>query len=109
VIVTPWYERIAAIGHGTSTEMTPDEAIEIANKHEPDDPHEWSPEGQDVGLRCGDRVSVVPDDYGSAVFGNILAWTTDEIIIRHEDPSVGRVNLHFPRGGFDVAPAQTAA
>jgi len=41
--------------------------------------------------------------------GTILAWTADEIVIRHEDPSVGKVNVHFPRVGFDVAPAQRLA
>jgi hypothetical protein len=41
--------------------------------------------------------------------GTILAWTADEIVIRHEDLSVGKVNVHFPRVGFDVAPAQRLA
>jgi hypothetical protein len=43
------------------------------------------------------------------VHGTILAWTADEIVIRHEDLSVGKVNVHFPRVGFDVAPAQRLA
>ena len=50
-----------------------------------------------VGLLRGDWVSVTPDDYGNPVHGAILAWTADEIVIRHEDPSVGKVNVHFPR------------
>jgi hypothetical protein len=37
---------------------------------------------------------------------SLLAWTADEIVIRHEDPSIGKVNLHFPRVGFDTTPAQ---
>jgi hypothetical protein len=53
-----------------------------------------------------DWVSVTPDDYGNPVYGNILAWTPDEIVVRHEDPSVGKVNLRFPRVGFDVIPAK---
>jgi len=43
------------------------------------------------------------------VCGSILAWTPDEIVIRHEDPSVGKVNLRFPRVGFDAAPAERQA
>ena len=43
------------------------------------------------------------------VYGTVLAWTNDEIVIRHQDPSVGEVNLHFPRVGFDLAPAEKAA
>jgi hypothetical protein len=27
-------------------------------------------------------------------------------VIRHEDASVGAVNLHFPLNGFDVRPEQ---
>ena len=29
-VVDPWYARVAAIGHGKHTDMTPDEAIEVA-------------------------------------------------------------------------------
>jgi hypothetical protein len=29
-------------------------------------------------------------------------------VIRYEDPWVGRVNLHFPRAGFDVQPMKAA-
>ena len=54
-------------------------------------------------------VSVTPDDYSNPVQGRILAWTTDEIIIRHDDPTVGKVNLHFPRIGFDATAVGKAA
>ncbi|WP_076865841.1 glutathione S-transferase family protein [Bradyrhizobium mercantei] len=108
-LVDPWYARVAALGHGKHTDMTPDEAIEIARAHQPNDPDGWSSEAKNVGIRRGDRVSVTPDDYGNPVHGSLLAWTADEIVIRHEDPSVGKVNLHFPRVGFDVALAEEAA
>jgi hypothetical protein len=108
-VIDPWYKRVAAIGHGKFFEMTPDQAIEVAKANEPSEPDEWLSEAQDVGLRRGDWVSVTPDDYGNAVYGNILAWTPDEIVIRHEDPSVGKVNLRFPRVGFDAAPEERQA
>ena len=108
-VIDPWYKRVAAIGHGNFSEMTPDQAIEVAKVNEPSEPDQWSPEAQNVGIRRGDWVSVTPDDYGNAVYGNILAWTPDEIVVRHEDPSVGKVNLRFPRVGFDVTPAQRQA
>src|SRR5260370_1063189 len=75
----------------------------------PSEPHEWSSEATNVGLRRGDWVSITPDDYGNPVYGNILAWTPDEVVVRHEDPSVGKVNLRFPRVGFDTAPAEKLA
>jgi glutathione S-transferase len=89
--------------------MTPDQAIEVAKANEPSEPDEWSSEAQNVGLRRGDWVSVTPDDYGNPVCGSILAWAPDEIVIRHEDPSVGKVNLRFPRVGFDATLAERQA
>ena len=101
--------RSAAIGHGKPVDMTPDQAIDAARTAEPHDLDEWSSEAQDIGLRRGDIVSVTPDDYGNPVVGRLLAWKADEVVLRHEDPSVGRVNLHFPRVGFDVVPEQRMA
>jgi len=43
------------------------------------------------------------------VAGRLLAWNAEEVVLRHEDPSVGAVNLHFPRVGFDVAAEQRRA
>ena len=108
-VIDPWYQRVAALGHGEHSDMTPEEAIEVAKVNQPSEPDEWSSEADDVGLRRGDWVSVTPDDYGNPVHGAILAWTADEIVIRHEDPSVGKVNVHFPRVGFDVAAAPRLA
>jgi glutathione S-transferase len=65
---------------------------------------EMSRDGEIVGVKLGDWVSVTPDDYGNPVCGTLLSWKAEEIVLRHEDPSVGRVNLHFPRAGFDVRP-----
>jgi glutathione S-transferase len=84
--------------------MTSDQAIEVARSATPRELDDWSAEAQNVGLRRGERVSVTPDDYGNPVAGRLLAWSADEVVLRHEDPSVGAVNLHFPRAGFDVVP-----
>ena len=108
-VIDPWYKRVAAIGHGKFSEMTPDQAIEFARANEPNEPEGWWPEAQNLGLRRGDWVSVTPDDYGNPVRGSLLAWTADEIVIRHEDASVGKANLHFPRVGFDAAAAEKQA
>jgi glutathione S-transferase len=105
----PWFKRVEAIGHGKFSEMTSDQAIDAAKASEPNDPDGWLPEAQNLGLRRGDWVSVTPDDYGNPVYGSLLAWSVDEIVIRHEDSSVGKVNLRFPRVGFDVSPAQRQA
>ena len=108
-IVEPWYERVAALGHGKHIDMTPDEAIAVARSNQPTESGGWSSETQHAGIRRGDWVSVTPDDYGNPVHGAILAWTDDEVVVRHEDASVGKVNLHFPRVGFDIIPATRRA
>lgn len=108
-VIAPWYDRVTAIGHGNATAMSPDDAIEIAKNGQPSEPKDWTAEGENVGLKRGDWVSVTPDDYGNPVHGLLLAWKADEVVIRHEDPSVGRVNLHFPRVGFDVQAEKKAA
>ena len=108
-VIDPWYNRVAAIGHGKFSEMTPEQAIEVARTSTPSEPSEWSSEAGNIGLKRGDWVSVTPDDYGNPVYGSILAWTPDEIVLRHEDPSCGKVNLRFPRVGFDVSPAEKQA
>jgi glutathione S-transferase len=108
-VIDPWYKRVAAIGHGKFSEMTSDQAIEVAKTSEPSEPDSWLPEAQNVGLRRNDWVSVTPDDYGNSVYGRLLAWTADEVVIRHEDPTVNEVNLRFPRVGFDIAPTERQA
>jgi len=108
-LIDPWFKRVGEIGHGSFSDMTSDQAIEIARASAPSEPNGWTSEAQDVGLRRGDWVSVSPTDYGNPVYGNILAWTPQEIVVRHKDPSVGEVNLRFPRVGYDVAPAERQA
>jgi hypothetical protein len=108
-VIDPWFKRVAAIGHGKFSEMTPDQAIEVAKTNEPSEPDDWLSEAQNVSLQRGDWVSVTPDDYGNPVCGRLLAWTADEIVVRHEDPSVGKVNLRFPRVGFDTGRAERLA
>ena len=98
--IDPWFKRVAAIGHGDFSEMTPDQAIEAAKtKRGPSEPHAWSSEAQNVGLRRGDWVSVTPDDYGNAVYGSILSVgrpmrsSCGTKILR-----VGKVDLVLPTG-----------
>ena len=108
-VVGAWYDRVGAIGHGRPTAMTPEEAIQVAKGAEPDSPKASSRAAESAGVKPGDWVSVTPDDYGNPVYGRLLAWEDEEIVVRHEDRSVGRVNLHFPRAGFDVKAERQAA
>jgi hypothetical protein len=78
------------------------EALEIAARaapeteelHDPNDPN---------GRKVGDKVEVMPDDYGKVrVAGEVVALSPQHIAIRRHDPRAGEVVVHFPRAGFLV-------
>jgi glutathione S-transferase len=100
-----WETRMRAVGHGQRSEMSTAAALDIAagatpqtaELPDPDDPN---------GRKPGDRVEVMPDDYGRIkVSGEIVALSSDHIAIRRQDPRVGEVVVHFPRAGFLVLAA----
>ena len=80
-------------------------ALDVAATTEPAPPSIAS--GADPsGLPSGSTVIVTPDDTGrDPVRGILLAGDARELVIRVDHARVGRVNVHFPRAGFDVAPA----
>jgi glutathione S-transferase len=100
-----WAERIAAIGHGTRSQMTAEKALDLARAAtsiasataDPRDP---------VGRKLGQTVTVTADDTGrDPVVGELVASDVHEIVIRRSDREVGEVCVHFPRAGFVVAAA----
>ncbi|MES5481631.1 glutathione S-transferase family protein [Bradyrhizobium sp. INPA03-11B] len=99
-----WEERIRAIGHGTRSEMSSTDALEIAAKAQPESPVFGDPADPN-GRKPGDIVSVMPDDYGKIpVRGEIVSLSAQHIAIRRSDERVGEVVVHFPRAGFLVIP-----
>ena len=99
-----WMERVAALGHGSRTAMSADEALEVARAADPapvgafDDPAS--------GLKAGDAVAVVADDANDPIRGTLAYADADEIVIRHEGPRTGAVNVHFPRFGYSAVTAE---
>jgi glutathione S-transferase len=90
-----WRDRVEALGESERKDMSPAEALAIAKESRP----AASPSG-------GERVSVVPDDYGfDPVAGELVIATAHEIAVRRTDPAVGEVVVHFPRVGFRVLAA----
>lgn len=100
-----WEERVRAIGHGDRQEMSRDEALAIAKAatsttKEQADPHEPN------GLKPGDKVSVMADDYGrDPITGTLVASDAQSVAIKREAPEVGEVVVHFPRAGFFIVKA----
>jgi glutathione S-transferase len=97
--VPAWAERVRAIGHGRSTPLASDEALAIARAARPA-PFEGEPVYPD-GMREGDRVVVLADEYGSgAVAGRLAPSGLHEIAVRREGERVGDVVVHFPREDY---------
>jgi len=100
--VRGWAERVAAVGHGRRTEIAPAEALAIARAAKPL-PGAGVRAGEPNGLEVGERVTVVPDDYGfDPVAGELVAADPNEIAVRRASPETGEVVAHFPRAGFRV-------
>ncbi len=98
-----WMQRIAVIGHGTSTPLDSGEALNIAANSTADPrfihPHSAADVnvGQAVRVRAGD-MGREPTD------GAVLFACDNEIAITRHDPRAGEVIVHFPRVGYDVIP-----
>ena len=92
-----WAERIAAIGHGSRSQMSALQALDVARDAtsiaratvDPQDP---------IGRKPGQTVTVTPDDTGrDPVVGELVASDVHEIVIRRSAREIGEVCVHFPR------------
>ena len=104
--LAPWYERIAALGHGRPQPMTAEEAFAAAKAATPAPVTHLALDGDPSGLRAGQKVTVTPDDNARVpVSGTLVAADAAEIVIQRRDAVAGDLHIHFPRLGFDVAAA----
>ncbi len=104
--VNAWRDRVGAIGHGRRSELSGAEALEAARTSQPG-PAPAHDSSDPLGLDPGAAVVVRADDYGrDPIPGALVAANRERVTIAREEPSLGRLNLHFPRAGFIVTPAQ---
>lgn len=98
--VSAWYDRVAAIGHGTRSAVDPERALEIARLAEP---AAASVTAQDAA-RLGKPVTAAADDYGRDPISGVLAGSSaHHVAILREDEQLGRINVHVPRIGFVIS------
>ena len=104
--IEAWEKRVAAIGHGSPSDMESGEAVEAARAAEPQTP-EWGEPHEVQDLRPGMRVSVCPSGLGGdpQVEGVIRFVSAETIALLHENDRVGTVCVNFPRVGYRVSPA----
>ena len=100
-----WRERMAAIGHGARSDMTPAEALRAAAASVPVDALP-SDSNDTCGFNLGDSVTVSADDYGrDPIEGRLVAVTPTRVTIARECGELDVINVHFPRVGFMLARA----
>ena len=96
---------MAAIGHGERSEMTPDEALEIARTSEPSIALAHD-DGDPLSLAPGAAVTVMADDYArDPISGVLVASNHERVTLARDEPGLGRLHAHFPRAGYVVIPA----
>ena len=101
--VASWFARVEAIGHGSPSDMTAQEALDIARAA---DPAVTEQVDTDSGFTAGQSVTVRTEDPGAdPVTGTLARLTPRDIVVIREDPRVGTVAIHFPRLGQIVMPA----
>ncbi|OUS33589.1 glutathione S-transferase [Rhodobacterales bacterium 56_14_T64] len=98
-----WEDNVRAMGHGTSSTMSAEEALALAKSTEPASDIGVAPhDPQD--LHVGASVTVSPDLDGGEqpVDGKLRFADADTIAIERTSDEVGTVCVHFPRAGYRV-------
>jgi glutathione S-transferase len=97
-----WFENMKAIGHGFPTSIDATAAIDVAHSA-PTVSFSNSEFLVVNGFGFGDRVEIIPTDYGIApVTGELIVSKTDEVAIKRMDEKVSEVYVHFPRVGYKM-------
>lgn len=102
--VERWEENVARIGHGSMTELTAQEAVDLAGSCTPlavDPRIVHDPQG----LAAGMDVVVSPDLDGGEqpVSGVLVAASSDTVTIHRSEEETGDLHVHFPRAGYRVS------
>lgn len=96
-LVSAWFNRVKAIGHGQRSAVSTEAALDVARAAEPE---AGTVAPQDAAL-AGKPVTVSADDYGrDPVTGTLVASSDHHVALLREDDDVGSVAVHFPRIGF---------
>ncbi|MCH2340828.1 glutathione S-transferase family protein [Pseudomonas sp. NPDC047963] len=100
--VAAWLGKVLAVGHGSLSELSAEDAVAIAREATPADlPDE--PFSEPNGFEAGQVVTISAVDYGTdPVEGELIFAGVEELILRREDERAGVVHAHFPRMGYRI-------
>jgi len=101
-----WEKNVEALGHGSPSELSGEDAITIAKNSESVVVDSVAP-NEPQGLKVGDAITVGPDVDGGeqAVEGSVRFADADTIAIERDDDATGKVCVHFPRAGYRIETA----
>ena len=103
--VKTWMARMKAIGHGTHSKCSADEALQAARSATP-----AALQGEvfqdEHGIALGSSVVIAADNFGlEPTEGELVAATRTRYTLRRTDERAGTVHVHFPRVGFTLKKA----
>jgi glutathione S-transferase len=100
--IVAWMARIAAAGHGSRQEISPEDALDIARSVHPEP---IPADGPSDDIAAGTAVRIATEDFGpDPVEGTVLRANHTEISVRRDDPALGTIHVHFPRLGYEATP-----
>ena len=96
-----WCERIAGFGPGQVSPLAASDALDLARAAEPADLDGDSI--ADLPFAPGQTVRIVADDYGrETTTGQLARIGVNEVVVLREEPTLGRIAVHYPRAGYRV-------
>ena len=98
-----WENRVSAIGHANTSELSAQAALNIAMQTQPQEPLE-SENTDPQGLMSGMKISIIADVDGGEThtLGIVSSVSKDVIsIMRHSD-HLGDLCVHFPKAGYRI-------
>lgn len=107
--VLGWLDRMAAIGHGSSTEMSATEAIAACARSTGPAAQNDTTFQDEHGIPLGSQVTVAAETFGpEATEGELVAATRTRYTLKRVDERAGTVHVHFPRIGYVLKAVQPA-
>lgn len=101
-----WETNVRNLGHGTSTDMSPEDAIARAAALEPTAASGVAP-NDPQGLSQGIAVVISPDVDGGEqpVAGTVRYADAETIVVERSEAGIGNLCVHFPRAGYRIIAA----
>ncbi len=101
-----WQQNMAAVGHGSRSEISAKAALDIAANTEPDVNLPIDPVAFPKCSR-GESVTVCAADYGcDPVHGELIGLNHETIAVLRKTDQLGDLVVHFPRIGYIVNKAE---